>query len=72
MRAETDHAAHSPAQHPLRLAVIDTDSGFIQVLGKRLEHTTAKDVAEEFVAGLIKEAGFRRGTAGGLCFSHCC
>jgi len=37
LRAENDHQAHSTAQTPLRLAVIDNDSGFLQVLGKRLE-----------------------------------
>lgn len=37
LRAETDRQAHAPAHAPLRLAVIDNDSGFLQVLGKRLE-----------------------------------
>jgi DNA-binding response OmpR family regulator len=37
LRAETERQAHSTGQTPLRLAVIDNDSGFLQVLGKRLE-----------------------------------
>jgi DNA-binding response OmpR family regulator len=37
LRAETDRQAHSTAQTPLRIAVIDTDSGFLQVLGKRMD-----------------------------------
>jgi DNA-binding response OmpR family regulator len=35
--ADTDRPATSGAAAPLRVAVIDTDSGFLQVLGKRLE-----------------------------------
>jgi DNA-binding response OmpR family regulator len=35
--ADTDVAAAGAAAPPLRLAVIDTDSGFLQVLDKRLE-----------------------------------
>jgi len=36
-RAEPDSQAHSLTAAPLRIAVIDNDSGFLQVLGKRLE-----------------------------------
>lgn len=36
-RADTDRQAHTTTQAPLRLAVLDNDSGFLQVLGKRLE-----------------------------------
>src|SRR3954467_4218032 len=32
-----DRLASAPAGAPLRVAVLDTDSGFLQVLGKRLE-----------------------------------
>jgi DNA-binding response OmpR family regulator len=37
LRADSDRQAHAPGASPLRLAVIDNDSGFLQVLGKRLE-----------------------------------
>ncbi len=37
LRADKDRQAHAPTQAPLRLAVLDNDSGFLQVLGKRLE-----------------------------------
>jgi DNA-binding response OmpR family regulator len=47
----------NPPSGPIRLAVIDTDSGFVQVLGKRLERAgwqyrtlTAPPPAEELVA----------------------
>jgi len=32
-----EHPASAPGSAPLRVAVLDTDSGFLQVLGKRLE-----------------------------------
>lgn len=34
---DTDRPASNPGAAPLRIAVIDTDSGFLQVLSKRLE-----------------------------------
>jgi DNA-binding response OmpR family regulator len=34
---ESERASSAPGPAPLRLAVIDTDTGFLQVLGKRLE-----------------------------------
>jgi DNA-binding response OmpR family regulator len=42
IRAAAEHASHPPAPAALRLAVIDDDSGFLQVLGKRLERLNAE------------------------------
>ena len=36
-RTDLDRSGPGPASAPLRVAVLDTDSGFLQVLGKRLE-----------------------------------
>ena len=40
------------------------------VLGIRLQHTTLKDVAEEFVPGLVKRVGAIVLTVGAVVFSH--
>ena len=36
-RPDTDRPGVTSSGAPLRVAVIDTDSGFLQVLGKRLD-----------------------------------
>jgi hypothetical protein len=40
------------------------------VLGFRLQHTTLKNVAEEFVPGLVKRVGAIVLTVGAVVFSH--